>query len=66
MYPLPRSDAAFRLAANAFNRINFGDNLVATLADVVSSTHCATLVPGHPAHTATIVESALGTNRGNR
>ena len=66
IFPVARSDAAFRLAANAFNRANFGEDLVATLADVVSSAACATFVPGTSTETATLLASIVQPHRSVR
>ncbi|MCK4659746.1 MAG: hypothetical protein KAV82_09525 [Phycisphaerae bacterium] len=46
-YPVSRSQAAFSLAANAFNREVLGEHLVFTLGEIVRNARCVTLETGN-------------------
>ncbi len=59
VYPISRSQAVFSVAANAFNRQDFGPSLVDLLGRVAAGADCLVVEPGTPAATAAALEARL-------
>ena len=58
-YPVLGSEAAFSLAANAFNRSAFGDRVVSMLGEIVRGARCLTLETGDIEETGDLLESLI-------